>query len=70
MSAMTAPVAPQFLDFLATQRNGVVVALKRDGRPQLSNIVYSYDPGQSRVRVSVTADRAKTRNLAYGQLPS
>ncbi|TWD82939.1 PPOX class probable F420-dependent enzyme [Kribbella amoyensis] len=42
---------------------GVLVTLKRDGRPQLSNVTYVYDPDQRRIRISLTADRAKTRNL-------
>jgi PPOX class probable F420-dependent enzyme len=42
---------------------GVLVTLKRDGRPQLSNVAYAYDPASRTVRVSVTDDRAKTRNL-------
>ena len=33
------------------------------GGPQLSNVGYSYDPEAQLIRVSVTADRAKTRNL-------
>src|SRR4051812_45815745 len=57
---MTQPVAARYLDFVAANRKGVLVTIKRDGRPQLSNIVYGYSAG--RVRVSVTADRAKTRN--------
>jgi PPOX class probable F420-dependent enzyme len=40
---------------------GVLVTLKRDGRPQLSNITYLYDG--ARIRISLTDDRAKTRNL-------
>jgi PPOX class probable F420-dependent enzyme len=40
---------------------GVLVAIKRDGRPQLSNVSYAFD-GEF-IRVSVTDDRAKTRNL-------
>jgi PPOX class probable F420-dependent enzyme len=40
---------------------GVVVTLKRDGRPQLSNVGYARSG--RRIRVSVTDDRAKTRNL-------
>jgi PPOX class probable F420-dependent enzyme len=48
--------------FLAERHKGVLVTLKSDGRPQLSNIVYALLAG--RVRVSLTADRAKTRNLA------
>lgn len=46
---------------VADHRRGVLVTLKRDGRPQLSNIAYGFD-GEV-VRISVTADRAKTRNL-------
>jgi PPOX class probable F420-dependent enzyme len=39
----------------------VLATLKRDGRPQLSNIAYAVDD-QGLVRVSVTDDRAKTAN--------
>lgn len=55
-------LTPQEADrFLADRHKGVLVTLKSNGRPQLSNIVYALLDG--RVRVSVTADRAKTRNL-------
>ena len=40
---------------------GVLVTIKRDGRPQLSNVTYVFDG--TRVRVSLTDGRAKTRNL-------
>jgi PPOX class probable F420-dependent enzyme len=50
------------LDFARVRRNGVLVTLKGDGRPQSSNVIYAVD-GDDVVRVSVTADRAKTRNL-------
>lgn len=40
-----------------------LVTLKRDGRPQLSNIIYTYDESAGLVRISVTDSRAKTRNL-------
>ncbi len=54
---------PDALEALvADHRRGVLVTLKRDGRPQLSNIAYGVD-GRV-VRISVTANRAKTRNLA------
>ncbi|MET9275844.1 PPOX class F420-dependent oxidoreductase [Kribbella sp. NPDC003557] len=49
------------LDRIGTHGLGVLVTLKRDGRPQLSNVTYVFDG--SRVRVSLTDDRAKTRNL-------
>ncbi len=46
---------------LADRNQGVLTTLKRDGRPQLSNVSYTYADGV--VRVSVTAGRAKTKNL-------
>lgn len=49
------------LDLLANAHAGVLVTLKRNGRPQLSNVSYHYAEGV--IRVSITDDRAKTRNL-------
>lgn len=46
---------------LGDHHQGVLTTLKRDGRPQLSNVSYVYADGV--VRVSVTAGRAKTKNL-------
>lgn len=40
-----------------------LATIRRDGRPQLSEVGYTYDPGTDVLRVSVTADRAKTANL-------
>jgi PPOX class probable F420-dependent enzyme len=51
------------LAFVAGHRWGVLATIRRNGRPQLSNVGYAYDPEQKLFRVSVTADRAKTRNL-------
>jgi PPOX class probable F420-dependent enzyme len=51
------------LDYARARRWGVLVTLKADGRPQLSNIGYHVGE-DGLVRVSVTADRAKTRNVA------
>jgi len=56
-------VDPRLLEFVAGRTWGVLATVKRDGRPQLSNVGYAYDPGEQLFRVSVTADRAKTRNL-------
>jgi PPOX class probable F420-dependent enzyme len=42
---------------------GVLVTLRSDGRPQLSNVNHAYYPAERLIRVSVTDDRAKTRNL-------
>nr|WP_240969354.1 PPOX class F420-dependent oxidoreductase [Streptomyces sp. HNM0575] len=51
------------LALLSEHKLGVLVTLKRDGRPQLSNVNYTYDSARRLIRISVTADRAKTRNL-------
>jgi PPOX class probable F420-dependent enzyme len=42
---------------------GVLVTLKGDGRPQLSNVDYVADAGARLIRVSTTDDRAKVANL-------
>lgn len=42
---------------------GVLATLKRDGRPQLSNVSYHFDARELTVSVSITEPRAKTRNL-------
>ena len=51
-------------DLVASRDLGVLATIKRDGRPQLSNINYHFDPERRLVRISITADRAKARNLA------
>jgi PPOX class probable F420-dependent enzyme len=48
---------------LANRHSGVLATLKRDGLPQLSNVSYTYDESTRLLRVSITDDRAKTRNL-------
>ncbi len=42
---------------------GVLATIKRDGRPQLSNVSYYFDPRSTAIQVSITEPRAKTRNL-------
>ena len=42
---------------------GVLATIKRDGRPQLSNVSYYFDPRNVVIQVSITEPRAKTRNL-------
>ena len=53
----------QAMEFVRGGREGVLTTIRRDGRPQLSNIVYAVDAAGT-IRISVTASRAKTRNLA------
>jgi PPOX class probable F420-dependent enzyme len=50
------------LDFVRPQHRGVLTTIRRDGRPQISNIIYATDETGT-IRISVTAPRAKTRNL-------
>ncbi|MCV7259778.1 PPOX class F420-dependent oxidoreductase [Mycobacterium shimoidei] len=42
---------------------GVLATIKRDGRPQLSNVGYYFDARVGAVQVSIAEPRAKTRNL-------
>ena len=46
-----------------SERQGVLATVARDGRPQLSNVLYVLDAGTRVVRMSTTADRVKARNL-------
>jgi PPOX class probable F420-dependent enzyme len=49
-------------EFARAHRQGVLLTQRRDGHPQLSNIVYGVgDDGL--IRISITADRAKYKNL-------
>ena len=56
---------PRMLAFVASHSWGVLATIKRDGRPQVSNVGYAYDDEQQLFRVSVTDSRAKTRNLRH-----
>jgi PPOX class probable F420-dependent enzyme len=49
------------LAWAATRRNGVLITLRADGRPQSSDVTYLVD-GPTML-VSVTDGRAKTRNM-------
>jgi len=53
----------RFAELIAGQRQGVLVTLRKDGRPQLSNVNYAWYPEEQVIRISTTDDRAKTRNL-------
>jgi PPOX class probable F420-dependent enzyme len=50
------------LDFIRDKRNGILIALKSDGRPQSSNIAYAVGADDV-IRISVTDGRAKTANV-------
>jgi len=50
------------LAFARDRRQGVLATIRANGRPQLSNILFVPGGGDT-LRISVTADRAKTANL-------
>src|ERR1700683_4079978 len=53
----------KLLAVIADNSLGVLATLKRDGRPQLSNVSYYFDARSVAIQVSITEPRAKTRNL-------
>ena len=56
-------VDPALADLFVQHRNGTLITLKRDGRPQASVVTHAFDPQTSTLRFSITEPRAKTRNL-------
>jgi PPOX class probable F420-dependent enzyme len=49
---------------LAASRNiGTLATVKRDGRPQLSTVNFTFEPAAAVVRISVVDGRAKVHNL-------
>ena len=53
----------KLLAVISNNSLGVLATIKRDGRPQLSNVLYHFDPRNLTVSSSITEPRAKTRNL-------
>ncbi len=49
------------LDWVAKRQLGVLITIRSDGRPQSSDVVYTFDDGV--FSISVTDGRAKTANL-------
>jgi PPOX class probable F420-dependent enzyme len=60
---MSETIDPAHHEFLAARSRGTLVTIRRNGRPQLSNVLYDYDAATDTARISVTADRAKTHNV-------
>ena len=53
----------KLLALLCGNSLGVLATIKRDGRPQLSNVSYWFDKQNLAIQASITEERAKTRNL-------
>lgn len=56
-------IEDRFAELIAGQRQGVLVTLRKDGWPQLSNVNYAWDASEQTIRVSTTGNRAKTSNM-------
>jgi len=59
----TETLPPDVARWLAEHHRVVLVTLRRDGSSQSSNVAATFDPGTATFRISVTDDRAKTRNV-------
>ena len=55
------PLSDSLSDWLQGRHEAVLVTLRQDGSAQSSNISFYFDG--TTARISVTADRAKTRNV-------
>jgi len=49
------------LELIASRQEGILALVRSSGYPHLSNVLYTWDPGQRTARVSTTADRVKGR---------
>lgn len=54
---------PALIALVSARKLGALATIKRDGRPQLSNVNYCFEPERALVRVSVVDGRAKVANL-------
>jgi PPOX class probable F420-dependent enzyme len=52
-----------FAELLGAHHRGVLVTIRRNGWPQLSNVTYAWDAETQTIKISTTDDRAKTANL-------
>ena len=56
-------IEPRFAELLRERSEGILVTMRRDARPQLSNVNYAFNADEHLIRISTTDDRAKVRNL-------
>ena len=56
------PIDDAHLKLIGSRDLGVLATIKRDGRPQMSNVNYHFDPEKLQIRVSVINERAKVHN--------
>ena len=54
---------PHLVALASGRTTGALATIKRDGRPQLSTVNFTFDPAVAVVRMSVVDGRAKVNNL-------
>jgi PPOX class probable F420-dependent enzyme len=54
---------PDLVALAAARNIGALATIKRDGRPQLSTVAFTFDPAAATARISVIDGRAKVHNL-------
>jgi PPOX class probable F420-dependent enzyme len=57
----TAVSRDELLDFIRTRHHGIVITIRKDGRPQASPVTCGVDDG-GRIVIATYPERAKTRN--------
>jgi uncharacterized protein len=57
------PLEPDLVAILTGSNLGTLATIRRDGRPQLSNINYCFDVERELIRMSLTDGRAKVANM-------
>jgi hypothetical protein len=50
---------PSHLRVIAQQREAVLATIRKSGRPQLSNVLYTWNVDRNLASISTTADRVK-----------
>src|SRR5262245_34637246 len=58
------------LSVLSSGDHGVLATIGRSGFPQLSTVIYAWDPGAGIARISTRVNRAKARNVTANPLAS
>jgi PPOX class probable F420-dependent enzyme len=57
------PFDPDLVAILSGSNLGTLATIRRDGRPQLSNVNYCFDVDRALIRMSLTDGRAKVANM-------
>jgi PPOX class probable F420-dependent enzyme len=61
---VTMPSQHDLWALVAARGQGILATIRKDGSPQLSNVLYVPDAADRVLRISTTADRLKARNLS------